>query len=460
LTNAWLPAKIRTYVLIFFKKEVFLMELAKKLEILAESAKYDVSCSSSGVTNNTRIGSVGSTATSGICHSFTSDGRCVSLLKILFTNACIFDCHYCINRKSNSIPRATFTPQEVADLTMEFYMRNYIEGLFLSSAIIKNVDYTCELLIKTLKILRHEKGFKGYIHVKAIPGADEKLIEELGFLADRMSVNVELPSRESLKLLAPDKDPFALYKPMKQITQKKKEMAQLPVLRNSQSFVPAGQSTQMIIGASPESDYSIVKISEKLYQNYELKRVYYSAYIPVNQDNLLPAVTTDPPLLREHRLYQADWLLRFYRFKADEILTEDQPNFNLYLDPKANWAVQHFDHFPVDVQTASYEWLLRIPGIGPKSAQNIVKARKYYQLHLADLKKLGVVVKRAQYFVSCNGAVPAGLIKDPEWVISSLISSKQYETLKTANSQSTAEQLSLFDVERFEAAKRKEKRYA
>ncbi|MTD41776.1 putative DNA modification/repair radical SAM protein [Erwinia sp. CPCC 100877] len=436
------------------------MELAKKLEILAESAKYDVSCSSSGVTNNTRNGTVGSTAASGICHSFTSDGRCVSLLKILFTNACIFDCHYCINRKSNSIPRATFTPQEVADLTMEFYMRNYIEGLFLSSAIIKNVDYTCELLIKTLKILRHEKGFKGYIHVKAIPGADEKLIEELGFLADRMSVNVELPSRESLKLLAPDKDPLALYKPMKQITHKKKELAHLPALRNSQSFVPAGQSTQMIIGASPESDYSIVKISEKLYQNYELKRVYYSAYIPVNQDNLLPAVTTDPPLLREHRLYQADWLLRFYRFKADEILTEDKPNFNLYLDPKANWAIQHFDQFPVDIQTASYEWLLRIPGIGPKSAQNIIKARKYYRLHLTDLKKLGVVVKRAQYFVCCDGAVPAGLIKDPEWVISSLISSKQYETLKNANSQSVSEQLSLFDVEQLEANKRKEKRYA
>ena len=287
------------------------MELERKIEILAESAKYDVSCSSSGVENNTRQGTVGSTAVSGICHSFTPDGRCVSLLKLLFTNACIFDCHYCINRKSNAIPRATFTPQEVADLTMDFYMRNYIEGLFLSSAIIKNPDYTCELLIKTLKILREEKGFRGYIHVKAIPGADEKLIEELGFLADRMSVNVELPSRESLKLLAPDKDPFDLYKPMKQITTVKKEQEFLPAVRRGPSFVPAGQSTQMIIGASPESDRSIVKISENLYQKYQLKRVYYSAYIPVNQDNLLPAVTTEPPLLREHRLYQADWLLRF-----------------------------------------------------------------------------------------------------------------------------------------------------
>ncbi|MDA9471037.1 Biotin synthase related containing protein [Enterococcus sp. 5H] len=342
---------------------------------------------------------------------------------------------------------------------MEFYMRNYIEGLFLSSAIIKNVDYTSELLIKTLKILRYEKGFKGYIHVKAIPGADEKLIEELGFLADRMSVNVELPSRESLKLLAPDKDPFALYKPMKQITQTKNELAQVPALRKGKSFVPAGQSTQMIIGASPESDHSIVKIAENLYQKYELKRVYYSAYIPVNQDSLLPAVTTDPPLLREHRLYQADWLLRFYRFSADEILSVEKPNFNLYLDPKANWAVQNYEQFPIDVQSASYERLLRIPGIGPKSAQNIIKARKYYRLHLSDLKKLGVVIKRAQYFISCNGVTQPGLIHDPEWVISSLISSRQYETLKKVNSQSKQEQLTLFDVERFEAVKRKEQRY-
>lgn len=436
------------------------MDLSKKIEILAEAAKYDVSCSSSGVTNNRRLGTVGSTAAAGICHSFTSDGRCVSLLKLLFTNACIFDCHYCLNRKSNSIPRASFTPQEIADLTMDFYMRNYIEGLFLSSAIIKNVDYTCELLVKTLKILRHEKGFKGYIHVKAIPGADEKLIEELGFLADRMSVNIELPSKKSLQLLAPDKDPYALYKPMKQITQKKQQLSNLPAVRKGPSFVPAGQSTQMIIGASPESDYSIVKIAENLYQKYALKRVYYSAYIPVNQDSLLPAITTEPPLLREHRLYQADWLLRFYRFSADEILNENKPNFNLYLDPKANWAVQNYHQFPVDVQTASYERLLRIPGIGPKSAQNIVKARKYYQLHLSDLKKLGVVVKRAQYFVCCNKATISGLIKDPEWIIASLISSKQYDTLKKVNSQSHQEQLSLFDVEKFESIKRKEKCYA
>ncbi|MBL1227034.1 putative DNA modification/repair radical SAM protein [Enterococcus sp. BWR-S5] len=436
------------------------MDIAKKIEILAESAKYDVSCASSGVADNTRTGTVGSTAAAGICHSFTSDGRCVSLLKLLFTNACIFDCHYCINRKSNHIPRATFTPQEVADLTMDFYMRNYIEGLFLSSAIIKNVDYTTELLIKTLKILRYEKGFKGYIHVKAIPGADEALIEELGYLADRMSVNVELPSRESLKLLAPDKDPFSLYKPMKQITTKKKELSMLPAVRRGPTFVPGGQSTQMIIGASPETDHAIVKIAENLYNKYELKRVYYSAYIPVNQDSLLPAVTTDPPLLREHRLYQADWLMRFYRFKADEILSPEKPNFNLYLDPKANWAVQNYERFPVDVQSASYEVLLRIPGIGPKSAQNIVKARKYYKLHLTDLKKLGVVVKRAKYFVSCNGVVIDGLIKEPEWIIASLVSARQFKALKKANTQSLGEQLSLFDVERFEHTKEKELSYA
>ncbi|MHC5248212.1 putative DNA modification/repair radical SAM protein [Enterococcus sp. LJL90] len=434
------------------------MELARKIEILAESAKYDVSCSSSGVENNQRQGTVGSTAAAGICHSFTADGRCVSLLKLLFTNACIFDCHYCINRKSNSIPRATFTPQEVADLTMDFYMRNYIEGLFLSSAIIKNPDYTTELIIKTLEILRNEKGFRGYIHVKVIPGTDEKLIDTLGYLADRMSVNVELPSRESLSLLAPDKDPYALYKPMKQITQTKNENSLVPAIRRRQNFVPAGQSTQMIIGASPENDRQIVKIAENLYQKYQLKRVYYSAYIPVNQDNLLPAVDSEPPLLREHRLYQADFLMRFYKFSADEILTVDKPNFNLYLDPKANWAIQNYQLFPVDVQTASYDLLLRIPGIGPKGAKNILKARKYYTLHVADLKKIGIVMKRAQYFIKCGNQTVAGLIHDPEWIIGSLISSKQYQVLKSLNTQSAGEQLSLFDVEKFEYQKAKEQR--
>lgn len=450
------------------------MDIAKKIEILADSAKYDVSCASSGVAENNRAGTVGSTAAAGICHSFTPDGRCVSLLKLLFTNACAFDCHYCINRRSNSIPRATFTPQEVADLTMDFYMRNYIEGLFLSSAIVKNPDCTCELLIEALQILRYQKGFKGYIHVKAIPGADDQLTEALGYLADRMSVNIELPSKESLKLLAPDKDPYELFRPMKQIALKKKEAALLPsatrslshnssslvphqsslpssfALKGNAPFVPAGQSTQMIIGASPESDRAIVKTAENLYQKYGLKRVYYSAYIPVNDDSLLPAVNTEPPLLREHRLYQADFLLRFYKFTADEILTEEKPNFNLYLDPKANWAVQHYDIFPIDVQIAPYDTLLRIPGIGPRGAQSIVRARKYYRLHLSDLKKLGIVLKRAQYFISCNGETIAGLIHDPEWIIASLISSRQYEDLKRLNTQSKAEQLTLFDAEKLE----------
>lgn len=422
------------------------MNLEEKITILAESAKYDVSCSSSGVEGAQRAGSVGSTAKAGICHSFTSDGRCVSLLKLLLTNSCIFDCHYCINRRSNQIPRATFTPEEIARLTMDFYLRNYIEGLFLSSAIIKNPDYTCELLIKTLRLLRETHGFRGYIHVKAIPGADEKLIQELGFLADRMSVNVELPSRASLEQLAPDKNPLALYKPMKQISQIRSEQALIPY-RQQAKFVPAGQSTQMIIGASPETDYEIVRISEKLYQNYQLKRVYYSAYIPVNDDSLLPAIETDPPLLREHRLYQADWLMRYYQFQAEEILTKEKPNFNLYLDPKANWAVQHYETFPVDIQTASYHWLLRVPGIGPKGAKKIMQARKYNKLDWEDLKKLGIVLKRAKYFIRCSGETQFGVVHDPTHLIASLMSAKQYQTLKKLNTQSTTEQLSLFDVD-------------
>ena len=354
------------------------MDLTKKIGILADAAKYDVSCSSSGVSDTNRSGTIGSTAAAGICHSFTADGRCVSLLKVLFSNACIFDCHYCVNRRSNLRPRATFKPAELANLVMDFYLRNYIEGLFLSSAIVKSPDYTCELMIKTLEILRFEKGFRGYIHVKAIPGADSLLIERLGYLADRMSVNVELPSKDSLQLLAPDKDPYELYKPMKQIALKKEQDSLLPAVRQKATpFVPAGQSTQMIIGASPETDRAIVKISGNLYQKYQLKRVYYSAYIAMNQDSLLPAVTEKPPLLREHRLYQADWLMRFYNFTPDEILKKEQPNFNLYLDPKANWAIQNLERFPVDVQSANLDTLLRVPGIGPKSARNILRARKY-----------------------------------------------------------------------------------
>lgn len=437
------------------------MDLTKKIGILADAAKYDVSCSSCGVSDTSRSGTIGSTEAAGICHSFTADGRCVSLLKVLFSNACIFDCHYCVNRRSNQRPRATFKPAELANLVLDFYLRNYIEGLFLSSAIVKSPDYTCELMIKTLEILRFEKGFRGYIHVKAIPGADSLLIERLGYLADRMSVNVELPSKDSLQLLAPDKDPYELYKPMKQIALKKEEQNLLPALyRHKTPFVPAGQSTQMIIGASPETDRAIVKISGNLYQKYQLKRVYYSAYIPMNDDSLLPAVTQKPPLLREHRLYQADWLMRFYNFTPDEILKKEQPNFNLYLDPKANWAIQNLDRFPVDVQTADLNTLLRIPGVGPKSARNILRARKYYRLHLSDLKKLGVVVKRAQYFVSCNHEKFPGLVQDPQWIIEALISKRQFKQLQALNTQSFGEQMSLFDVERFERQKGQQHQFA
>lgn len=437
------------------------MDLTKKIGILADAAKYDVSCSSSGVSDTSRSGTIGSTEAAGICHSFTADGRCVSLLKVLFSNACIFDCHYCVNRRSNQRPRATFKPAELANLVLDFYLRNYIEGLFLSSAIVKSPDYTCELMIKTLEILRFEKGFRGYIHVKAIPGADSLLIERLGYLADRMSVNVELPSKDSLQLLAPDKNPYELYKPMKQIALKKEEQNLLPALyRHKTPFVPAGQSTQMIIGASPETDRAIVKISGNLYQKYQLKRVYYSAYIAMNDDSLLPAVTQKPPLLREHRLYQADWLMRFYNFTPDEILKKEQPNFNLYLDPKANWAIQNLDRFPVDVQTADLNTLLRIPGVGPKSARNILRARKYYRLHLSDLKKLGVVVKRAQYFVSCNHEKFPGLVQDPQWIIEALISKRQFKQLQALNTQSFGEQMSLFDVERFERQKGQQHQFA
>ena len=339
--------------------------LMDKLTILADSAKYDVACTSSGASRTARAGILGSCYAPGCCHAFTADGRCVSLLKVLMTNCCAFDCSYCVNRKSNDIPRATFTPRELAELTVEFYRRNYIEGLFLSSA---------------------------------------ELLQQLGYLADRLSVNVELPSEQSLNLLAPDKGRHSIFRPMKQIAvsgaQSKQE---LTVYRHAPKFAPAGQSTQMIVGASPETDYHILKLTESMYQKYSLKRVFYSAYIPVAEDTRLPALDTKPPLLREHRLYQADWLLRFYQFKADEILDEANQSFNPYLDPKCNWAVQHYGLFPVDVNRAPFEMLLRVPGIGPKSARRIWHARKLSSLGLDELKRMGVVLKRAQYFITCKG---------------------------------------------------------
>lgn len=376
----------------------------EKLTILADSAKYDVACTSSGVSRSGRAGALGSCYAPGCCHTFTADGRCVSLLKVLLTNCCAYDCRYCVNRSSNDVPRATFTPRELADLTIEFYRRNYIEGLFLSSAVLVSPDYTTERMIAVLQLLREEYRFNGYIHAKAIPGTSPELISQLGLLADRMSVNVELPSAESLHLLCPDKGRQAIFTPMKQIAVAgAASKAELAVYKNAPKFAPAGQSTQMIVGATPESDYHILQLTEGLYRKYSLKRVFYSAYIPVAEDARLPAPDTKPPLLREHRLYQADWLLRFYRFRADEILSRDAPNFNPYLDPKCNWALHNYHLFPVDVNRAPYEMLLRVPGIGPTSAQRIRAARRQSTLGLDELKRMGVVLKRAQYFITCRG---------------------------------------------------------
>ena len=366
------------------------MNIKEKLQILADSAKYDASCSSSGSRRKNNNG-IGNAAYAGICHSFSADGRCISLLKILMTNCCIFDCKYCLNRKSNNIKRAIFTPEEICYITLNFYKRNYIEGLFLSSGIIKSPDYTMELMIKTITLLRQKYHFGGYIHAKAIPGASEILLKKLGSLVDRLSANIELPTESGLKLLAPNKETNKVDKIMGYIKEN----------RNN-NFVPAGQSTQMIIGATNETDLDIMNKSENLYNRFNLKRVFYSAYVPVNTDKLLPALAT-PPLKRENRLYQADWLLRYYGFKTKDILNEENPNFNLLVDPKANWAINHLDEFPKEVNSCSYPELLKIPGIGVKSAKEIIKSRKYFQLTFKDLKKMGVVLKRAQYFITCEG---------------------------------------------------------
>lgn len=378
------------------------MDILEKLEILADSAKYDASCSSSGSTRNTNYGGLGAPTAAGCCHAFSADGRCISLLKVLFTNYCINDCKYCHNRSSNDIPRATFTPRELADLCINFYRRNYIEGLFLSSGIIKSPDYTAQLLLKTLEILRYEYKFNGYIHVKGIPGASNSLTRSLGFLADRMSVNIELPSEIGLKLLAPQKTKESVLAPMQFIKNTITESRETSIIsKKHPSFVPAGQSTQMIIGATKESDYQILHLTEALYKKYSLKRVYFSAYIPVGNHPVLPK-DVPPPLLREHRLYQADWLLRFYGFKASEIL-EEETSLDPLLDPKSNWAMRNLHLFPVEINTAPYEMLLRVPGIGVVCAKRIVVARKASLLSFEDLKKLRVVLKRAAYFITCKG---------------------------------------------------------
>ena len=393
----------RAVFFIPFFQEVGAMDLAEKLEILADSAKYDVACTSSGVDRPGRHGALGSSAAAGICHAFTADGRCVSLLKVLYSNVCSYDCSYCVNRRSNDRPRATFTPRELAELTIGFYRRNYIEGLFLSSAVLGTPDRTMELMIEALRILREEYHFNGYIHAKTIPGADPMLVEKIGRLADRLSVNIELPSETSLTTLAPDKKKTAILRPMGQIAvqsaQSKKEMV---LYRGAKPFAPAGQSTQMIIGATPETDRHIMDLTEGLYRKYSLKRVFYSAYLPVVEDRRLPALHTAPPLLREHRLYQADWLLRFYQFKVDEIVNDAYPDLDLEVDPKLGWALRHPEQFPVDINKADYEMLLRVPGIGVKSAKLIVVSRRYSRLGTGQLKKMGVVMKKAQYFITCH----------------------------------------------------------
>jgi len=385
-----------------------------KLTILADAAKYDVACTSSGVNRAAQKGMVGSAVACGICHSFAADGRCISLLKILLTNICVYDCQYCINRRTNDVPRAVFTPEEVAELTLNFYRRNYIEGLFLSSAVIKDPNYTMELMYKTLLIVRNKYRFNGYIHVKAIPGADPELLRMVGLLTDRMSVNIELPSEDSLKTLAPDKSKNSILEPMRYIkngiAQSKHEVA---LYKHAPQFVPAGQSTQMIVGATPETDKKIVDLAAGLYKKYALRRVFYSAYQPVVEHSNLPTLAR-PPLLREHRLYQADWLLRFYGFNSNEILDDKNPMLNLNLDPKCNWALNNISIFPIEINKADYYELLRVPGIGQTSAQRIVSARKTATLDFGNLKKLGIVLKRAKYFITCSGKMMERVALVPE----------------------------------------------
>lgn len=421
-----------------------LMTIEDKLRILSDAAKYDVACTSSGVDRGGSPGGMGNTLKAGICHSFAADGRCISLLKILMTNQCVFDCKYCVNRASNDVERAAFTPDEICTLTLEFYRRNYIEGLFLSSGVFRSPDFTMDLLYQTLYKLRVEHHFNGYIHVKAIPGADPELVERVGFLADRMSINLELPTADGLKKLAPGKTRKKILLPMRQIqkgiTANRNEL----MYRRAPAFVPAGQSTQMIVGATPETDYHIMSVAEALYKGYELKRVFYSAFVPVNHDSSLPALPGGPPLLREHRLYQADWLLRYYGFEAQELLSPEKPNFNVLLDPKCDWALRHLELFPVEINRADYQTLLRVPGLGVKSAQRIVKARRTAVLDFTDLKKLGVVLKRAAYFITCRGKMMYPVRIDQDYLTRELIGDEKRKVWDIEQKDSYR-QLSLFD---------------
>lgn len=508
------------------------LSLEKKLTILSDAAKYDVACTSSGVDRKGKAGMTGNAAACGICHSFAADGRCVSLLKILYTNECIYDCKYCVNRKSNDVIRTSFTPEEVCDLTMQFYRHNYIEGLFLSSGIKDNPTKTMEEIYIALHLLRNVHRFNGYIHVKAIPGADSQIIEQVGFLADRMSTNLELPTADGLKQLAPNKTRKTILTPMRQIQNgivdgrggihrigggidkslNRQENNRNRILLESQykngrgntvqcggnnwgltppeiksstqdgwglsvlqtenvserkdyllhsdsstivrpyqadsKFVPAGQSTQMIIGATPENDYQILSVAEALYNRFDLKRVFYSAYVALNEDSKLPALNTKPPLLREHRLYQADWLLRFYGFEANELLSEDKPNFNMFLDPKCEWALRHLEYFPVEINTATYAMLLRIPGIGVKSARRIMMARKSTVLDFDNLKRIGVVLKRAHYFITCKGRMMHHTKIDEDYITRQILQLENKKNWELEYSM-TFRQLSLFDDKNF-----------
>lgn len=468
----------------------------EKLRILADAAKYDVACTSSGVDRKGKKGALGNSVACGICHSFAADGRCISLLKVLMTNHCVYDCKYCINRRSNDVARAEFEPEELCRLVIEFYKRNYIEGLFLSSGVVKNPAYTMEKMCETLSLLRGKYCFNGYIHIKTIPGAPDELISMAGYLADRVSVNLELPTAEGLKKLAPNKNFKSILEPMGKISdtiainrlefgkdsnmerskgnrylpnsifndglslEKRRDNRlgygynkydkQLPVYRGSNShmrtFAPAGQSTQMIIGATGEDDLTLLNTTQELYRNYDLKRVFFSAYIPVNEDSALPELGTAPPLLREHRLYQADWLLRFYGFRANELLSEKRPFFNEKVDPKCDWAVRHLGEFPVEVNSASYDVLLRVPGIGPTSADRIVKARKYGSIQFEDLKRMGVVLKRAHYFITCSGKMMYRIPIEENYIIRQLTETNSKENWEVSHQNEQYRQLSLFDM--------------
>lgn len=435
------------------------MDTTAKLALLADAAKYDVACTSSGIDRDARMGALGNATAAGICHSFSADGRCITLLKVLFTNVCVFDCAYCASRCSNDVPRASFRPRELADLTMEFYRRNYIEGLFLSSGVLKSPDYTTERIIECLRILREEYGFRGYIHAKAVPGTSFDLLAALGLLADRISVNMELPSSESLALLCPNKTRDSIVAPMRQIREGIAEdrdtralmrrdacyMAQRRPARKTRAFAPAGQSTQMIIGATPETDFQILNLSSSLYKTMHMKRVFFSAYLSVNEDGRLPqrnAVQLD----REHRLYQADWLMRFYKFDASELIDEGQPFLATDIDPKANWAINHLDRFPIEVNTAPYEELLRVPGIGVRGAKAIVGARRATALGEAELRKLGVAYKRARFFITCRGRYQGhGTRFDKESLHAQLAAPIQAGSHGRRSGKVLAGQMSLFD---------------